>query len=312
MQKRGLTARGTQRWYCPSCRVSATRKRPDKILAGHTYWFHLWLTGTKSLREIAVEARVSARTLERWFEPLWELPNQVRPEQDTVLILDATSLESRCRVILIARNLTEVRYWHIADRENSMSWNTLCSALPAPSTVVCDAQKGLLTAIHTLWPETYIQRCVIHVHRQAFTWLTKHPKTEAGRELRDIVHALLSVQTRRQKRRWIRMFHKWEHRHGPFLSERTKAEPGSARKWWYTHRILRGTRSLIRNAIPDLFRYVAHPKIPRTSNLLEGGINAPLQERRFRHRGMQISHKEVLAAHYLQSRSEQKPPRNVY
>ena len=58
MQKRGKTAKGTQRWFCPACFVSAVRTRADKGPSADRLWFSRWLTGTKSLSEIAGDARV--------------------------------------------------------------------------------------------------------------------------------------------------------------------------------------------------------------------------------------------------------------
>jgi hypothetical protein len=313
MQKRGKTAKGTQRWFCPACSVSAVRTRADKRLSADRLWFSRWLTGTKSLSEIACDARVSTRTLQRRFAPLWDEPPPSPPKTpDAVLVLDATSISGKDRVVLIVRSPEAVRHWAVADRENAASWVSACSAVPAPGTAVCDAQKGLLLAIRSCWPETKVQRCVVHVHRQASLWLTQQPKTEAGKELKAVVDALLSVRTRRQKRRWLRRFRKWAAKHAAFLKERTEGEQGPGkRKWWYTHRQLRAVRSLLANALPDLFRYVGHAEIPRTTNHLEGGINSPLQELRRRHRGLSVGRREALAAHYLSKRSRKKPPRNV-
>ncbi len=314
MQRRGRTASGAQRWYCCCCGKSATRKRPDRQKAAARYWFSKWLTGYRSLGDLAQLARVKPRTLQRWFEPLWVQPPLV-PLATThlCLILDATSLASRQRVILIVRSLQVVVDWQLTERENQTSWSVLCARVPAPKVAVCDGQRGLLTSIAIYWPNTLIQRCIIHVHRQALAWLTQHPQTLAGQELRQIVQALLTVRTRRQKRRFIRRFCRWQHHYQVFLGERSFGDPlpSGRLSWWYTHRKLRATRSLLANALPDLFRYIGHPEIPRTSNHLEGGVNSPLQELRYRHRGLSLPRRELLAVHYLSRRSNQKPPRNV-
>jgi len=60
-----------------------------------------------------------------------------------------------------------------------------------PCCVVGDGQKGLLKAVREVFPRAKVQRCVVHVHRQAMAWLTRNPKTDAGRELRQLVSALL-------------------------------------------------------------------------------------------------------------------------
>lgn len=126
-------------------------------------------------------------------------------------------------------------------------------------------------------------------------WITQRPKTLAGQDLRILVRSLLSVRTRRQKRRWIRRWRGWHRKYQKFLNERSYYDPANGkRSWWYTHRKLRAVRSLIRNSLPDLFAFVGHPEIPRTSNYVEGGINSRLKELLHRHRGLSLKRKRVL------------------
>ena len=218
-------------------------------------------------------------------------------------------------MLLIAGDADRLRpvSWLPVGREAYDSWHTFLRKLSweglEPSFVVCDAQRGLLKAIHEVWPKVHVQRCLIHVVRQSCIWLTQNPKTRAGRELLELVRALAGIRTKRQKRRWIRAFRYWDRRHEKFLKDRSY---GSGGRWWYTHRKLRGTRSLLRNAIPDLFWFVSDPTIPRTSNHVEGGLNARLKELFRCHRGFSLTKKLALASWYLALRQGQKPTRNVY
>jgi transposase-like protein len=185
--------------------------------------------------------------------------------------------------------------------------------LQAPHAVVIDGQKGLLTAVLTLWPQAKVQRCLVHIERLARVKLTRNPKTQVGKELLRLVRNLFAVNTKRQRRRWLYAYHRWEHRHATFLKEKSSGEPqaGRKRRWWYTHRNIRAARSLLRNALPHLFTFVDHPQIPRTTNQVEGGINSRLKELVHRHRGLSQDRKQVLVAEYLASRGAKKPPRNV-
>ena len=61
---------------------------------------------------------------------------------------------------------------------------------------VIDGQKGLLAAILCLWPQTKIQRCLVHIERLARIKLTRPPKTRAGKELLMLVRGLFGVRTR--------------------------------------------------------------------------------------------------------------------
>lgn len=201
-------------------------------------------------------------------------------------------------------------FWSDVHRECFDTWGAFLRYLLMrhiqPEYIVCDGQKGLLKAIREVYPNAKVQRCVIHIIRQSNKWLTKNPKTRAGRELLILVKQLSQIQTKRQKRRWIRSFRYWCKRHDKFLKERSYGPTG---RWWYTHRRLRGTRSLIKNAIPDLFRHVSDPTVPKTSNHVEGGLNARLKELFRCHRGLSPKRKLALAAWYLALRQGQKPTR---
>jgi len=316
MSKWGRTAAGSVRWFCQVCKVSRTRTRRDNRERTRLSLFVRWLTSKASLADIAKQNAVSPRTLLRWFEPLWRhapVPRIRTPVR--VLVLDATSVVPRECTLLIAGNNDRLEpvSWMPVVRECHESWSTflleLARASVEPSVVVCDGQRGLLKAIREVWPRANIQRCLVHVIRQASGWLTQNPKTRAGLELFILVRHLSQIRTKRQKRKWIRSFKYWYRKHDRFLKERTYAVSG---RWWYTHRKLRGTRSLLRNAVPDLFRFVTDPSIPKTSNHVEGGINSRLKELFRCHRGFSPTKKLALASWYLALRQGQRPTRNVH
>lgn len=315
MQKRGKTAAGTQRWYCSICSQSAVRTRPDVTLHRRTQLFIYWLTSTDSLVQLATRNHLSIRTLQSWFEPLWQHPPTPRfiSCRGVVLILDATWLAPRQLVCCLGRTTTQVVFWLFASSENYASWSQFCRSVEPPRVVVCDGQRGMLAAIRQYWPETQIQRCVIHVVRLARIRLTSSPKSQAGRDLSQIVSGLLSVRTRRQKRRWLRSYRRWEKKYDRLLAERSHGlRPGGKRTWWYTHKSLRAARSVIHNSLPHIFTYIGHPEVPRTTNHVEGGINARLKELIHRHRGLSLARKMVLTAWFLHAKQTEKPPRNCH
>jgi hypothetical protein len=306
MLKYGVTKIGSQRWYCVNCKRSGIRKRQDNRARTRLSLFVNWLTETVSISEIAERYKVSERTVNRWFEPYWQSPPKTKTYDPVrVLVLDGTSVVPRVCMMLIAGDADRNKPidWRAVDRESYGSWMPFLAKMSdqgvRPKVVVCDGQRGLLKAISTVWPEARVQRCLIHVIRQASSWLTQNPKTVAGQELLALVRLLGSIRTRRQKRRWIRAFKYWLRRHHGFLKERSH---GEGKHWWYTHRKLRGVRSLLANAVPDLFRFVSDPTIPRTSNHVEGGLNSRIKELFHSHRGISLRKKVVLASWYLRSR----------
>lgn len=302
MQRWGKTAAGAVRWYCRLCAHTHTRLRRDITTNSRRDLFVRWITGTRSLCEIACSYGISIQSLSSWFRPFWSfLPQPFLPAVSLeLLILDGLYLESRNHCVLIGKTKTAVVHWFFAEGETYGSWRLFCRSIPAPRVVVCDGQRGMRAAISDVWPTTRIQRCVVHVFQLATARLTQRPKTKAGQVLRALVYQLLKVRTRRQKRRWIRAYSRWRKRYERFLKERTIGEqPGRKRTWWYTHKKMRSVRTLLDHALADVFTYIGHPEIPRTTNHVEGGINSRLAELIYRHRGLSLKKKEVLVATFL-------------
>lgn len=302
MQRWGTTAAYSVRWRCPRCQTSTVRRRADVTHGARYHLFVSWLIGTKSLTEIARSRHVSRQSLTAWIQPFWRIrPAPPAPkEHAALLIVDGLYLTTRSHCVLIGKTPQTMVFWMFIERETYGSWFLFCRNVPAPSVVVCDGQRGMRAAFRDAWPYTRIQRCVVHVFQLATARLTRRPKTEAGQALRILAHKLLAVRTRRQKRRWVRAYRKWRERHGQFLKERTIGQqPGKKRTWWYTHKRIRSVRTLLDNALPELFTYIGHHEIPRTTNHVEGGINSRLSELLHRHRGLPSEKKEVLVATFL-------------
>lgn len=190
MQKRGRTTAGTQRWYCGSCAWSTAWKRPDTKDRHHRILFTRWLTGNRSLSEVARDHGISRRTLIRWFAPLWGRIQQ-SPARNldpcAVYILDGVYLSGREKAALICRTMTAQLSWMFAVRESFASWVTFPRNLPAPAVAVIDGRKGRLAAILRLWPQAHSQRCLVHSGRLARIKLTRQPKTRVGKELLTLV-----------------------------------------------------------------------------------------------------------------------------
>ena len=316
MRKFGFTVSGTQRWQCAMCHTTGVRKRRDNVSRLWSSRFIQWLIGSERLGVLKRRWKVSYETIRRHFEPLCIQPPSPlshRLIKTSVLILDATSLVSRSLVVLVARTPKGVIAWRFAERESYVEWKKLLTSIPGkPCAVVCDGQKGLEKAVFERWPDVLLQRCTVHVERQALIWLTKHPKTDAGRELRSLVLLLSKIQDRRKAGAWIRAFESWCTRWRDFLAERTP-HPHHPRRWWYTHRKLRAVRSLLKNSASHLFTGTLLPGVPRTTNHVEGGINSRLKDLFRIHRGISVQKKIALAAWYLYYRQdERKSTRNVY
>lgn len=314
MQKYGKTAKKTPRWYCRFCNKSSVRKRSDLTEKYTEKLFSSWTTGNQNLTEIAHGKRISRETLSRRFAKYYyqELP-PIAPGslEGEVLVCDGIHTDGRFEVVLIVRTKKVPVYWQAVLYESYGTWLSVFSQLPRPKAIVGDGQKGMIAAIRTVWQGIPFQRCITHVERLVRLRVSCHPTTRAGYELLRLSTRLKTIWTRRQKRRWLRSFKHWRKTYKKTINEKTTIRLPSGRKSWrYTHGRLHSAYSLLNNSLPNLFTYVGHWDIPRTTNLVEGGINARIKELIHRHRGLTGGKKKIIAFNYLLKRRE-KPTRNV-
>ena len=129
-------------------------------------------------------------------------PAALNSDPHAIYILDGVYLSGRENAALICRTMAAQLSWMFAGRHLG-NWLAFLKKLPTPYAAVIDGQKGLLAAIQRLWPQTKIQRCLVHIERLARIKLARHPKTTTGRELLKLVQGLFTVRTRRQRRRWL-------------------------------------------------------------------------------------------------------------
>jgi hypothetical protein len=268
-----------------------------------------WLTGKASLSEIATARNITRQALSKRFRPYFKREALGKPPSHIrTLILDGTYIHGRALVALIALTDQGDARWQFAQQETAATWWTLLMRLPPPRVVVCDGQKGLLNVLQALWPGTAIQRCHFHIAKLARRHLTLRPKTAAGWEIKALIHALPRARSLPAAWAWRKAFRAWERRHAALLAERSYFNDSMRTRWWYTHRNLRGVRSLIQGAFPHLFTYLRHPGVPNTTNMLEGGVNAGIAEMLRLHRGLRIHQKKTLVSVLLAERNRREKP----
>lgn len=324
---RGLTAAGSQRWFCGFCQSSTTKPRLDlrakKVAKDHGKW----LLGKQSQKAFAKQSGGSARQFRRKIAWCWGEPSLARlvltGEIHHAVIIDGVRIGNS--ICLIARTTEFVIGWAWVPYESSQYWTELLVTLPPPTYVVCDGQKGMLHTLATLWPATIVQRCRFHAWLNVKTKLTLNPESDAGQSLLAGTKALLHVHSKREARLWKQKLRRWHKKHGSYIDQRTinpDPKPGQ-RKWRYTHDRVRSAYRQLHKIQDDLLRssYRPHPELPRTTNHVEGGINSQLRTMLKDHRGMSFEHQMKLVERYLYSRTEtaatqaisnQKPPRKTF
>jgi hypothetical protein len=307
LRKWGKNKSGSQKYRCVVCEHNSTRKRVDLEVLHHQKIYEDWLTSKQTLTECAVTHGVTRQTLNNWFLPFREVEIVPTPVmvREAVLILDGYYVE-RFATVLIAQTTKQIVTWLFTQSETSATWGTLLLHMPfVPFAVVCDGQKGILRSLKTYWPSVIIQRCQFHVIHYCLLKLTKHPETQAGRDFRLLVIQVSHIKTKEHLSSWLLTYRAWYQTYKPFLKEKTYQEEHTftgRQKWHYTHGRLHSAHSHLKNALPNLFKYLLYPQIPNTSNHIEGGTNAHLQEYIHLHRGLTIYQRRQLIALLLKKK----------
>lgn len=154
--------------------------------------------------------------------------------------------------------------------------------------ITTDGHKSILKAIKKSLPDTIVQRCLVHIQRMCLLWLTRFPKHLAGIELRELVLQIMAIKTENDRLYWTRNFSAWHERHKVYLQEKTYDQ--STGRYWYTHKLLRRSYLTIKRALPNMFHYLNDPKIPATTNGIEGFFSH-LKNHLDLHRGLTLRHR---------------------
>jgi len=125
-----------------------------------------------------------------------------------------------------------------------------------------DGGKQIKKAIKEIYPQSKVQRCLTHIHRQIQNYISKNPQSDCGKDLQKII----TFENLENEEIFQKQFKNWEHKYFDFLKEKSSKGERS----WYTHRRLRQARSHIKNALPYMFHYLEDSNIKRSSNDLEG------------------------------------------
>jgi hypothetical protein len=285
MKRNGKTTSSAQRWRCKRCGASMTHRIDSS--AKQLKAFLRWLVGKLSIQE---SANCSRATFERRAERFWSLwpLSTYTGEVCDVIFVDGIYITKKL-VVLIACNKDHVLAWHLAQSECSSAWAVLLMKVAPPAVVVTDGGSGFAKAVRTIWPDTRIQRCLVHVSRQVKRKTTLHPKLDCGKELLGISRQLTKVKDADVAAKWLGDYASWCAKWERFLREFTLKE---GRKQ-YVHERLRSARYSLNALVKSghLFTFVELSeerggRWDSTNNIIEGAVNAQIRMMLLHHRGL--------------------------
>lgn len=311
-KKNGTTSKGTTRWRCTDCGHSFVRTtQHDHPHAATMRTFITWVTGTQSLTALAEHHGRHRNTLSRRMSWCWWIipPSAVDPHRiHDQIFLDATFLASGC--LLIAASRTHIINWTWARTETTAAYRELISPIPAPLMAVIDGGQGAASAITSTWPTTIIQRCLVHAQRVVRRHTTSRPRTDAGKTIYRLALQLTRITTLDQAAEWTAHLQQFGAVYQDWLNQKTTVQDPVTRQYKqvFTHPRVRAAYhsllSLYRRKL--LFNYLQPPagavdpdRFAPTTNVLEGGFNAPVKELARRHRGLSRPHQRTVIDWWL-------------
>ena len=154
--------------------------------------------------------------------------------------------------------------------------------------VTIDGRKGI-PYVFKAYP---VQICQFHIQKRIRTLLTQNPRSEAGKELKQINSLFIRNKlTEDQLGKTLALYCR---RNYYFLTEKNEQNQ-------YKHRrLIQALRSFKRN-MKYLFTFQQYPdlNIPNTTNNIDGGVNTKLKDLNRRHRGMKTERRNKLLVNLL-------------
>ena len=246
--------------------------------------------------QLAAKYGCSPRTIKRKLDTYTPPHYSVAPGK-VIVVMDTTYWGRNHGVMLFEDTITgKDLLWYFVRNETNALYAQGISELEGMGyeipAVVFDGRKGL----PMIFPDKKVQLCQFHQQKTVRKYITKHPKTEAAMELKQIVDML----TKTDKESFEGMFGSWCAKWNEYLMERTTdADTG---KSYYTHKKLRSAYLSVKRNLPLLFTWYDNIEmdIPNTTNLIDGHF--PHLKRMLRcHNGMSRERRDKLVVVFFEA-----------
>ena len=304
------TREGHQRYKCRDCGASFVKHKEGVRQSNRLVWFRKWVLGKQTVEDIANECGYSARHVHRWFDeyldssPSWTM-NTSMP---IYLLIDGTYYsDDHCLILYRAENLKRTIFYRFTTHEDQ---NEIAADLISIRDlgyevigITTDGGDNIIRAVEYVFPDVPRQRCVVHVQRDCLASITQRPRSTEAKLFRNLVQDLSICRTINDKLWWLSMYYRWEEDYKEFVFQ--KGVISYSHQEYYVHNDLRKAYIHLKRAIPNLFTYIDHPGVPKTTNALEaffGHIKDQIRS----HRGLAESRIDNFIKWYLFFNDEKK------
>jgi hypothetical protein len=255
----------TQRYQCGECRHRFQYKRRSK-LSIEQLW-NEYTRGKQTLSELAEKYHKSHVWVRaRLDEHVVDMPIDLAP-QPTIVVPD-TTFWGRVYGVTVFRSWDLKRniWWTEVQSEKMAHYHYGRNILEERgwtfTAAVVDGRRGLAT----VFKDIPVQVCHFHQLRTIIKYLTRRPKTDAGRELRTLALTLTKTNEKEFTDRLVAWEKKWHN----FYTQKTYVL--GTKHWYYTHKNVRSAYLSLKRNLPYLFTYQKYPElnIPNTTNTIDG------------------------------------------
>lgn len=283
-----------KRFKCNNCGIFFTRNDPEQRLENRFIWFSKWILERQTFKTLSRDSKLSIPTLRRTFYAFLKQSPAVKilKRSKVHLRMDATYFKCLCLLCYQDNDDGYTQLIRFTDGEHyeeiKEDLNNLIKLGVHIESITTDGHKSILKAVKESLPNVLAQRCLVHIQRMCLLWLTRFPKHLAGIELRELVLLLLQIKTHNDRICWSRQLEQWYQKHKNYLQQRTYSQQTG--RYWFTHKLLRRSYLTIKRALPNMFHYLSDPKIPYTTNGIEGFFGH-LKNHLDLHRGLTSEHR---------------------
>ncbi len=261
--------------------------------------YRLWqeyVVGKQTYHQLSIQHGCSIKTIQRRLDKV-KISHPVIEKCEVVVLMDTTYFGRTFGVMLFkdaysGKNLYKQYVKHETNNLYAAGILFLKENGFDIKAIVCDGRKGLLS----LFSNIPIQMCQFHQIAIITRYLTRKPKLQSAKELRE--HVLLLSKT--DKESFEGGLADWHKRWEEFLNERS-TDIATA-KSHYTHRRLRSAYRSLKTNLPWLFTWYDKKglNIPNTTNAIDGHF-ADLKNKLRNHNGLSLKRKMRFIDEFLKA-----------
>ncbi|STZ77331.1 Transposase and inactivated derivatives [Bergeriella denitrificans] len=281
---------GRQRYKCSHCnKYLPLSKRPDNDELLHQYIHH-----KQTCAQLAQQHQCSIKTIQRRLKK-GRLKQTQAPKPVANIIMDTTYFGRAFGVMVFMNSLdgSIVHTQYVTYETAALYHQGLLAVIDKGmdiQSITADGFKG----IAALFPDIPFQMCQFHQQQTIRRYLTRRPKSEAGKTLKQIADGIFETDGQT----FGNALRQWFEQHKSYLNELSYSEDGKRK--WYTHKRLRSAYHSLKRNLPYLFTFEQNRELmmPNTTNRLEGKFGE-LKNKIRCHAGMSMETKRLFIDNFF-------------